>query len=484
MQLARKLSILFALLGAAVLAGQIVFELNHEMQSLSDDARADHRLLGRALAGSVTGAWHQSGKAQALELLEQSNRFQSQVMVRWVWIDARAPEALPRAPLAQLSDLTRVGYLAFDLEGEAGQPLLVSYVPVEAAGRQGAIELTEPVLGRTQVALRAVRSVAVSGLFLGGLFLIASMLIGRRLIGKPVQSLVLLSQQLGVGNLKARSALNREDELGQLGSAMNKMAIGLEEANARIASETAAKLEAQESVRHADRLTTVGKLAAGVAHELGTPLNVVDGRARMIAGADVHGPAAAESARIISEQVSAMARIIRQLLDFARRRAPKRAHAKLEPLVTHTLELLRPLAARRNIKLLAEVSPRLEVLIDAAAIGQVLTNLVMNAIQAMENGGEVRVRAAAEQRAPPPHMPGPERGWMRLDVEDDGPGIEPQVRPHIFEPFFTTKGVGEGTGLGLSVSYGIVQDHGGWIAIDPAHEAGTRFFIYLPCEPS
>ena len=102
---------------------------------------------------------------------------------------------------------------------------------------------------------------------------------------------------------------------------------------------------------------------------------------------------------------------------------------------------------------------------DAGQLQQVLTNLVMNGLQAMKRPGTVRVRAEHVRATPPADVGGPEADWVRLDVEDEGDGIAPEVLPHIFEPFFTTKDVGEGTGLGLSVSYGIVREHGGWIAV-------------------
>jgi len=476
--LARKLSLIFVLLGAAVLAGQILFELEHEIRVAGEDARADHRLLGRALSGGVTAAWRRGGREQALELLDRTNRFQQQVVVRWVWVDGQPTQDVPRIPAPRLQALDRVGFLSFELDD--GPPQLISYVPVAVNGRAGAIEISESILSHGEVALRGVRSVAVSSALLGGLFLIATVLIGRRLIGEPVQSLVQLAQQVEIGKLDARASLERNDELGLLAAAMNKMARGRQEANARLAQETAAKLEAQESARHADRLSTVGKLAAGVAHELGTPLNVVDGRARMIAAGSVAGPAAQNSARIISEQVSTMIRIIRQLLDFARRRPPKREAQPLQPLVARTLDLLRPLALRRSVTLHSEVGPQVQALVDPDGICQVLTNLVMNSIQAMERPGQVRIRALEESRAPPPHLSGAPRRWLRIEVEDEGPGIRPEIRPHIFEPFFTTKEVGEGTGLGLFVSYGIIQDHGGWIAVEPDRAVGARLQIYLP----
>ena len=130
----------------------------------------------------------------------------------------------------------------------------------------------------------------------------------------------------------------------------------LQRAREAIAAETAARLAALEHLRHADRLTTVGKLASGVAHELGTPLNVVLGRAKMISSGEAEGDEVRECAQIISQQAQHMTRIIRQLLDFARRRAPqRRARRTLRELVARTLSLLRPMAAKRSVTLVSEV---------------------------------------------------------------------------------------------------------------------------------
>jgi signal transduction histidine kinase len=118
--------------------------------------------------------------------------------------------------------------------------------------------------------------------------------------------------------------------------------------------------------------------------------------------------------------------------------------------------------------------------VDGGQVQQVLTNLVMNGLQAMKRPGTVRVRAAEVRATPPASEGGDEADYVRLDVEDEGDGIAPDVLPHVFEPFFTTKDVGEGTGLGLSVSYGLVRDHGGWIGVRSEPGRGSCFSIYLP----
>jgi signal transduction histidine kinase len=261
---------------------------------------------------------------------------------------------------------------------------------------------------------------------------------------------------------------------------MNEMTQALSDAHEKLQSETAARIATLESLRHADRLTTVGKLAAGVAHELGTPLNVVYSRGRMIASGEEDGELARQSGKVIAEQAQVMIRIIRQLLDFARRREPMRTPEDLRGLSERTLALLSPLAAKKQVALTAEQVPAIEVEVDGGQMQQVLTNLLMNALQSMDAPGTVRLEASRQRVSPPPGVDGGEGDYVRLDVVDEGSGIAAEVLPHIFEPFFTTKGVGEGTGLGLSVSYGIVRDHGGWIAVETAPGKGSRFSVFLP----
>jgi signal transduction histidine kinase len=226
---------------------------------------------------------------------------------------------------------------------------------------------------------------------------------------------------------------------------------------------------------------TVGKLASGIAHELGTPLNVVAGRARMIMEPDVTPEEVQNNARIVVEQSERMTRIIRQLLDFARRRGPQKAPCNLAQVARQTVSLLRPLAEKRGVQAAVLAPDDLaDVEADGSQIQQVLTNLVVNAVHAMDKGGTVTVTLTDEDATPPPDHGGVRARWLRVDVADSGKGIAPEHLSHIFEPFFTTKDVGEGTGLGLSVAYGMVREHGGWIAVRSQLGQGSTFSVYLP----
>jgi signal transduction histidine kinase len=146
------------------------------------------------------------------------------------------------------------------------------------------------------------------------------------------------------------------------------------------------------------------------------------------------------------------------------------------------LDLLRPLGAKKHVALCLENGQTRPVEIDANQFEQVVTNLVVNAIHAMDHEGDVTVRISEERISPPADIQGDAREFACVRVTDRGAGIEAEHVQHIFEPFFTTKDVGEGTGLGLSVAYGIVRDHGGWIAVKSEVGKGTEFAVYLPHE--
>ncbi|MGV3620814.1 MAG: sensor histidine kinase [Archangium sp.] len=242
----------------------------------------------------------------------------------------------------------------------------------------------------------------------------------------------------------------------------------------RAASNTVAEL------RRADRLAMVGKLAAGIAHELGTPLSIVGGRARQIASGSLPTDQLQSTARTIAEQADRMAAIIRQLLDFARRREPRLGRFDIRTLIRQAVSLLEPVATRKNVKLSAAPMDQLRVVeFDGSQMLQVLINLISNAIAATPASGHVTLQLV-EGGTPPSDTGLPERAYVGIRVDDTGSGIADEQRKRIFEPFFTTKDTGEGTGLGLSVAQGIVRDHNGWIAVESELGKGSRFTIYLP----
>jgi signal transduction histidine kinase len=250
-----------------------------------------------------------------------------------------------------------------------------------------------------------------------------------------------------------------------------------------------AHIRSNEQLHHSNRLATVGQLAAGIAHELGSPLQVVAGRAKMVATGEATGDDAKESGRIIVEQTQRMTQIIRGLLGYARRQPVQQSRTNLETVAQEVHRMLGPIAKKKAVELNVEVVRPGTVDVDASQIQQALTNLVMNAIQAVPEGGHVNTVVDLVHMAPPPDHSGlwrvPTNGGgycAALRVQDDGPGIDDDHKAHLFEPFFTTKDVGEGTGLGLAVAHGLVRENGGWISVESEVGRGARFSMFFPCD--
>ncbi|MBL8633354.1 MAG: hypothetical protein JNM40_09010 [Myxococcales bacterium] len=231
-----------------------------------------------------------------------------------------------------------------------------------------------------------------------------------------------------------------------------------------------AHVETVDQLRHRDRLALVGQIASGLAHELGTPLSVIAGRAKLLLEPSLAPTDLPAHSRSIVEQTERMTRLIRQLLDFARRRGPELGPVDLRSLCRHSLELLEPLARKRNVVLRLESSDdNCTASVDYNQIQQAVSNLVINAVQAMPSGGQVVVRVLR-----------PHAGTIEISVADTGIGIAKENLQRIFEPFFTTQAAGDGTGLGLSITEGIVRDHDGCIAVESEPGRGTTFRITLP----
>jgi signal transduction histidine kinase len=249
---------------------------------------------------------------------------------------------------------------------------------------------------------------------------------------------------------------------------------------ARVDHEMSLRMSAVEELRHAERLNTIGKLAAGIAHELGTPVSVISARAELIAEERLDREQTRASGRVIIEQADRISRIIRNMLDFGHRSATDTKREDLGTLAEETVELLRSLADRSGVELIVKSASVVKARVNRAELQQVLSNLLANAIQAVPDGGRVTLAVDEANARLPENGDRQVRSYACIEVQDEGMGIPPEILPRIFDPFFTTKPSGEGTGLGLSVSYGIIRDHGGGIRIQSVLGGGTTVRVYLP----
>ena len=423
--------------------------------------------------------WRVDGLAHAKGLLEQLDAGEGTVRVRFVPKDHSPAD--PRITPAALERVRHgAGPLHDKLEGPA--PKLYSYSAVHLGEEiPGVLEVSESLEPRDAYVRTTVQRAAITALCLGLVCALLTFILGSSIVGRPVRALVDQARRIGAGDLGLRLDLRQHDEIAELGREMNAMSSKLSDANTRLVAETAARVHALQQLRHAERLVTVGKLASGIAHELGTPLNVVSGRAKMITQSAAADDAVRNNARIVMEQSQRMAQIIRQLLDFARAGKPNKSSIDLRHLAASTLSLLRPIADKRRVTLQFEASePVSEVVADAAQLQQVVTNLVVNAVQASPESSTVEVGLRASLRAGSTNRDEPAGDFVCVTVTDHGTGMGEDTLERVFEPFFTTKDVGEGTGLGLAVAYGIVQEHGGFITVESKLGEGSRFEVYLP----
>ncbi|HLK09836.1 MAG TPA: HAMP domain-containing sensor histidine kinase [Candidatus Binatia bacterium] len=475
MKLARKLTLALALAICALMAVYATWEISQEVTLFDADMKRTAR-MGRVLASVVEQTWGTEGEEAARRLIAKANHA-TPIELRLVTLD----ELAPRLQSELLEQLRHGEKVCFTRDNPDGTTSRYKLVPLHLADdRRWALELVESLRERQTYIRTSETRIVVVAVTLVAASTAVVMLFGFWFVGRPIRQLRDRARAIGSGHYEGRLTVRQRDEIGELAEEINAMSARIAEAQTKLAAETDARIASIEMVRHTDRLTTVGRLAAGIAHELGTPLNVIAGRAKMIAADAPEGAESRENARIIMEQSERMAAIIRQLLDFSRRQGPKLETTNLADVAARTIDLLRSFAQKRGVVLDLEASAG-PVLVhgDPSQLQQVLTNVVMNGIQAMPDGGRVAV-TIARRDAHPPGTEAPRAPYACVTVEDQGRGIPAENIPRIFEPFFTTKGVGEGTGLGLSVAYGIVQEHGGWIEVESRVGRGARFAIFLP----
>lgn len=236
-----------------------------------------------------------------------------------------------------------------------------------------------------------------------------------------------------------------------------------------------------EDLIRENKLRTVGTLAAGIAHELGTPLNIVSGRAEMVLSQNLKPEEINATARIIKDQTNRMTAIIRQLLDFSRVSPFQKRPIDIWILIRQTQDLLEPIARRNNVAFLIPSNPpSCPCNVDSGKIQQVFMNLFINSIQAMQDGGTLSVEIQIPQPDKAQNLDDEMAQFIEIKIKDTGHGIDEISLGRLFEPFFTTKDIGQGTGLGLSIVYGILKEHGGKIEISSQQWQGTCCRILLP----
>ena len=434
-----KLAAAFSVSAVTILAISGALAVQREDARFWFERTADHDLLGRALATSLADTVATAGDEGVEREIGKIGAAETEFLIQWV------PES------RQVE--TRPGFYT------TAYPVLVD------GSTRGQIVISES-LKRDEEYVKATIAHAIARTIAVVLGLaVTGWVAGIVIVGRPVDRLLGRLKEIRLGNLTVSVEVPAHDEMGTLAAELNEMCGRLQ--------------STLDQLRHADRLATVGTLASGIAHELGTPLNVVLIRASMIADGDSESTPG-ENAVAIREQANRMTTLIRQLLDFARQSKPARSNQDLRAICSQGLAILEPIAAKKSVQLSMEPGEPALAFVDPGQVQQVITNLVLNGIHAMRAKGLVEIVVDSVTRAPGLEPDAPPRLFRRVVVSDQGDGIPRENLGRIFEPFFTTKGVGDGTGLGLAIVWGIVRENGGWVDVESETGKGARFSVYFP----
>ena len=314
-----------------------------------------------------------------------------------------------------------------------------------------------------------------------GLLLLLSALAAT--ITRPVRIMVEATERIAGGDLSHRVAVETEDEFGHLAASFNRMTENLRAAQdnlaqwgrtleKRVEERTRELKETQDALVQSEKLASLGKMAAGVAHEINNPLTSILINAHLLLEKNPADAAVRESLTLIADETARCAQIVRGLLEFSRMTPSRTASASINDVIERTVQLLEKQALVRNIAIVKNLGADLPPLeLDKNKIQQVFSNLMINACEAMSEGGTLTItsRAAADGRG------------LEIEFADTGVGIPKENLTKLFDPFFSTKTMG--TGLGLAVSYGIIRRRGGTIEVHSDVGRGSVFTVKLPFQP-
>ncbi|MCP5090340.1 MAG: HAMP domain-containing protein [Gammaproteobacteria bacterium] len=344
---------------------------------------------------------------------------------------------------------------------EDGVAMIGAYAPMADGSLWATITVPSSVVYLT--ARELLSNLTIGALLLFAIAAIASLIFARRL-SRPLEHLTEAAERVGKGEFEVVVEATSSDEIGALSHSFNQMTDELRERDVKLAGANAALVQSE-------KLAAFGQLGAGIAHEVKNPLAGILGYAQLtLRKLDEDSPFK-KNLDIIESETRRCTEIISNLLKFARQESAVMEPTDINEVVDAALQIVDHQLGVNNVKLRKELATDLPACdANANQLQQAIMNFAINAQQAMgSEGGNLILRTHTG--------PGDE---VMIEIEDDGPGIPDEIKANIFEPFFTTKPAGQGTGLGLSVTHGIIHDHGGTIRIEDVEGGGTRFLVSLP----
>jgi signal transduction histidine kinase len=394
----------------------------------------------------------------------------------WTRLDASLLAGDPGVPSDRLREVRDTGQPSVVTHRSGDLRLHSVILPVRpGAADDGVLEVAY-LAGRLEADLLQEQSRSLlSSLVLAALLALVVWFALQRLVFRPVADLTQGIERVAAGEPRATVPVRSDDELGRVAEAFNRMTERLENARQRVEAETDRSLELMRRLRQTESLAVAGKLCSSIAHEVGTPLNIIAGRAELTLRALPKDSPLREDLDVIVAQIDRISRMIRAALDPFRQREPERAATDPRSVTDVLRPLLQHFARSRGVTLSVSMPKDLPpVLVDPGHLQQVMINLLTNAIDATPPGGRVDVTAA--RRTDDDERPG-----VAIAVRDTGSGIPADFLPKIFDPFFSTKSSSrDGSGLGLSICRDLVRSNGSDIQVASMPGEGTTFTVWLP----
>ena len=464
-------------------------QLRTEDHDLRAAVEREIRLLGDAIRVAVENSLRDGQIQDIQSLLDATDRIDPTVDILYFDAGTDLRAASPGSArdvllerMARGSTTSGRSELRFD---EASRPsrILLS-LPLDAAAVTsgqpvGSLVLVRPLTEMTRDLLATRRGIILGVVLLVLAATAVQFALGTIYVTRPLTTMARAMQKLRSDEWKSRLNDTRRDEVGTLAREFDTMVTALEEASQRLAREVESRTNLERGLQDVDKLVTVGQISAGLAHEIGSPLQIMNGRARALLARDHTAEETRKHARILAEQTDRITRIVEQLLQSARRRPARFVATSLLGPVQAVLDLIEHTARRRDVRIeLTCPSDMPPVVSDVDQIQQIVLNLCKNALEASRPGGRIAIRIGHSSLPVPGgtrHVPA-----ARLEVEDDGSGMSQDVLDRLFEPFFTTRATEGGTGLGLAVVKAIVSEHGGTVSASSTAEQGTRITVDLP----
>jgi two-component system NtrC family sensor kinase len=476
MRIGRRLTVVLWLVVTPVLVAHTYWRIHRSTNTYLNNLRRETRAASQSLVPALENDIHAGERDQVRDVLQRGSIEGTIAAVFHLdgtfWSGPRdMPKELTSAvkdlqpdPGRRVAEFERTGDDRYwvcriaPLSGENGQ--LIGYLLVA----RDWTDLSDDLRAR------AVGSVVEALIMMGVVAATISFFV-RRYVSQPLAE---LSRKM----MRFSSEANIEykpagDEVNFLTEEFRKLDAQLIQARASLLKRHRRELELERELERADRLATIGMLASGLAHEIGTPMSVIRARAEHLLQSEPSSPKTQQSLKIFIAQIDRISHIVRILLNYARARESRKMRWDAREIIDHALALVETEAGRRRIALVKRLSDTpLFVDCDADQLQQVFVNLAMNALDAMvATGGILYITADTEAAN--------NTARVKVVFEDTGPGVAAQYQDRVFDPFFTTKGPGQGTGMGLAVSQSIMRDHNGEITLTCGSH-GARFVVTMP----